>query len=95
VIEGPGQLAAKKIRFEPALTERMIEDLQAAHALPLLAFTLDRLVRECSQEHLVELHEYIDKMGGLSGVIAGAVDRALVAASKQAGVPTDRQGVRP
>lgn len=93
VIEGPGQLAAQKIHFEPALTERLIEDLEAAHALPLLAFTLDRLVRECGQDRLVELHEYIDKMGGLSGVIAGAVDTALVAASREPGLPTDRKAL--
>jgi hypothetical protein len=93
VIEGPGQLAVEKIRFEPALTERLIEDLDAAHALPLLAFTLDRLVRECGQDRLVELHEYTDKMGGLSGVIAGAVNTALEGASQEPGLPTDRMAL--
>ena len=46
VIEGPAArstAAGKKLVLEPALTERLLQDTQGQDALPLLAFTLERL----------------------------------------------------
>lgn len=43
VIEGPARLADPKLAIEPALTERLLGDLATGDALPLLAFTLERL----------------------------------------------------
>ena len=44
VIEGPGRLSQPLLRVEEALTAQLVADLDRADALPLLAFTLERLV---------------------------------------------------
>ena len=43
VIEGPARLANPPLAVEPALSDRLLHDLAAEDALPLLAFTLERL----------------------------------------------------
>ena len=91
VIEGPGQLVNPKIEFEAALSDRLIEDLESASALPLLAFTLERLVDRFADDHRIELTEYTEGMGGLSGAIESAVESALTAAAQQPTLPDDRK----
>ena len=75
MIEGPGRLAMPPIRIEPALTERLLADLDQADALPLLAFTLERLVEDYGADGVLTLGEYQDGLGGLEGAIEGGGGR--------------------
>jgi WD40 repeat protein len=89
VIEGPGRLAKPPIRFEETLSARLVSDLDQADALPLLAFTLERLVEDYGVDGMVELAEYRDGLGGLGGAIGGAAAAALAAAGKDSRLPRD------
>jgi TIR domain len=90
VIEGPAALAKPPIRIESALTEKLIEDLDRADALPLLAFTLERLSAEFGDDNLLELREYETGLGGVSGAISAAVEAALRRAAAEAAFPSGR-----
>lgn len=80
VIEGPGRLARPRIHVEPALTERLLADLDGADALPLLAFTLERLVTDYGGDGKLELRELVEGLGGLEGAITEAVAEAFESA---------------
>lgn len=90
VIEGPGRVATPRIAIEPALTERLLADLNSGDALPLLAFTLERLVTDYGADGKLELLEYQDSLGGLSGAIGKAVEAAFVSAAADPKLPRDR-----
>jgi hypothetical protein len=77
IIEGPARLAKPALTVEPALTQQLLVDLNAADALPLLAFTLERLRRQYGQDGAITLADYRDKLGGLSGAIQSAVNAVL------------------
>ena len=90
VIEGPARLANPKFAIEAALTERLLGDLEAGDALPLLAFTLERLWLRHRGGGTLTLAEYVDDLGGLQGAITGAVEAALALAQRGAAVPYER-----
>jgi WD40 repeat protein len=91
VVEGPGRLAQPPIRIEPALTEQqLVADLDRADALPLLAFTLERLVRDHGADGVLTLDEYQNDLGGLEGAIGKAVEAAFVMAVDDPDLPGDR-----
>lgn len=90
VIEGPAALAKPPLRIEPALTERLIADLDRADALPLLAFTLERLVAEYGSDGLLDLREYQTGLGGVSGAINAAVEAAMRRAENDPALPDTR-----
>jgi formylglycine-generating enzyme required for sulfatase activity len=76
IIEGPARLAKPPLTVEPALTQQLLTDLNAADALPLLAFTLERLQRQFAADgKLTDLDYY--SLGGLPGAIQSAVDAVL------------------
>lgn len=77
VIEGPAALAKPPLTIEPALTQQLLSDLDAGDALPLLAFTMERLRSQCGDDGKLTLAEYRDKLGGLSGAIRSAIDAVL------------------
>jgi len=77
VIEGPARLAKPPLTVEPALTQQLLADLDAADALPLLAFTLERLQTQFGADGNLTLADYRDKLGGLAGAIQSAVDAVL------------------
>lgn len=56
VIEGPA--AVFGLDLDPGLTERMVEDAAYADALPLLAYTLQRLHETCGADGKLERAEY-------------------------------------
>ena len=89
VIEGPGRLAQPPIRVEEALTAQLVSDLDQADALPLLAFTLERLVVDYGADGVIELAEYRDGLGGLDGAIGRAVEAAFAAAREDRRLPDD------
>ncbi len=77
-IEGPARKAG--IELEPGLTEALLEDTATEDALPLLAFTLRELYDAGGDDGLLEIREYREQLGGLTGSVARAADAALAAA---------------
>ncbi len=95
VIEEPAKLlngSERPLRIEPALTEALLQDIErggAKDALPLLAFTLERLYLDCGDDGDLTLSEYRE-LGRIDGAIESAVEHALKAAQRDPGVPRDR-----
>jgi formylglycine-generating enzyme required for sulfatase activity len=77
IIEGPARLAKPPLDLAPALTQQLLSDLTAADALPLLAFTLERLNSRQAGGGKLTLADYQEKLGGLAGAIASAVEAVL------------------
>src|ERR1700722_9513327 len=76
VIEGPAErhrAAGHQLRIDPLLTQQLLVDTQGADALPLLAFTLERLYLEQGE---LSLAAY-EAMGGVAGSIEAAVQAAF------------------
>ena len=90
VIEAPGEVNSPPITFEPALTDRLIKDLDETDALPLLAFTLERLVADFGEDHRLNLDDYMKGLGGISGAINCAVDSAFEKAANDPALPAAR-----
>jgi WD40 repeat protein len=74
IIEGPATVAS--LDLEAGLTQAMIQDTEAADALPLLAFTLRELWEKRNGTRL-ELAVYRDQLGGLTGSVARAAEAVL------------------
>ena len=95
MIEGPARRveeAGGKLAIEPALTQRLLIDIEAGagDALPLLAFTLEQLYLDYRQTGALRLVDY-EKFGGIKGAIDAAVERALVRADADPRIPRDRE----
>jgi len=96
VIEGPAQRlseGSRALRIDPALTEQLLTDIEEGggkDALPLLAFSLERLYVEYGGDGDLRLDEY-RAIGGIEGSIEAAVERALAAADDDPKVPADRE----
>jgi WD40 repeat protein len=87
VIEGPAKLASPALKIEPALSDRLLQDLAAEDALPLLAFTLERLLVHHDGKDTLTLDEYVHELGGLQGAIMSAVEAAFAAAHRDPSLP--------
>ncbi|HSC19533.1 MAG TPA: TIR domain-containing protein [Rhizomicrobium sp.] len=87
VIEGPSRLANPPLAVEPQLSDRLLEDLAAEDALPLLAFTLERLSALHPRGGKLTLKQYEQEFGGLQGAITAAVDVAFSAARRDPALP--------
>lgn len=90
VIEGPGQLAEPPIEVVPELTERLLQDLNAADALPLLAFTLERLVTDYGDDGRLRLEEYERGLKGLTGAITKAINAGFESGLEDPALPNTR-----
>ena len=77
IISKPAQVAG--IELEPGLVETMVQDTGTADALPLLAFTLNRLWRDFGGDGKITLDEYTERIGGLEGAIRQEADAVLAA----------------
>jgi tetratricopeptide (TPR) repeat protein len=94
VIEGPAARLAdtnRPLKIEPGLTAALLHDVEeggAKDALPLLAFTLERLYLEHGGDGDLRLSEY-RQIGGIKGSIDAAVEGALRAADADPAVPRD------
>lgn len=79
IIEGPAKLAKPPLVLEPALTQQLLVDLHGADALPLLAFTLERLQTQYGQGGKLSLADYSDKdkLNGIEGAIQSAVNAVM------------------
>jgi WD40 repeat protein len=95
VIEAPVALlkhSPRPLRIEPQLTEALLRDIAeggAKDALPLLAFTLERLYVDYSTDGFLSLKDYQD-LGRIAGAIEKAVDAALDQAQRNPKLPNDR-----
>ena len=95
VIEGPAQrleATSRPLAIDPTLTQVLLADIEAgggSDALPLLAFTLERLYLEFGARGRLTLADY-EQLGGVKGSIEAAVARALRAADGDPRIPADR-----
>ena len=64
------------VEIEPLLVEMLMEDAGGRDALPLLAFTLQRLWRQYERERRIRKVNY-ESIGKLLGLIEDAAERAL------------------
>jgi WD40 repeat protein/DNA-binding winged helix-turn-helix (wHTH) protein len=93
VVEGPAQRSAggpRNFTVEPALTEQLIRDATGADALPLLAFTLERLWTDYGAQGRLTLDDYI-AMGGVKGSIEAAVAGALAHPAQAPAIPAEKR----
>ena len=89
VIEGPAHRVVEsggRLKVEPALTEQLIADAQGADALPLLAFTLERLYADFGGDGELTLADY-QKVGGVQGSIEAAIASALTEPGHTPAIP--------
>ena len=75
IIARPAMMAG--IELEPGLVETMVRDTGTADALPLLAFTLNRLWRDFGDDKRITLEEYRERIGGLEGAIRHEAEGVL------------------
>jgi hypothetical protein len=95
VVKGPARRlegTARVLKIEDGLVEALLEDIEAGgakDALPLLAFTLERLYGEYHTGGALKLTQY-NELGRVKGSIEAAVERALKAADADPAIPRDR-----
>jgi formylglycine-generating enzyme required for sulfatase activity len=95
VIEGPVERlkdGSRPLKIEPALTQALLADIESGggrDALPLLAFTLERLYLEYGGRGRLTLADY-EALGRIKGSIEAAVERALATADADSRIPRDR-----
>jgi len=95
VIKGPARRlegTERPLEVEEALVDTLLADIEAGgakDALPLLAFTLERLYVEEGGDGDLTAAEY-RSLGGIRGSIEAAVERALKAADADPAIPRDR-----
>jgi formylglycine-generating enzyme required for sulfatase activity len=95
VIKGPAwrlEGTQRPLKVEDGLIDALLADIEgggAKDALPLLAFTLERLYVEHGGDGDLTLDEY-RSLGGITGSIEAGVERALKAADADPAIPKDR-----
>ncbi|NOK36053.1 TIR domain-containing protein [Corallococcus exercitus] len=78
VIRVPARRAPVPIEFEEALVRKMVSDTGTRDALPLLAFTLQRLWNNPANHEGGVFHvSAYEALGGLTGVVSKAAQEAL------------------
>ena len=88
IITGPIEklcASGRKLDFDPAITEILLAKFDSGlgpNALPLLAFTLNRLYRDYHSREKIKLNDY-EAMGGIAGSIDAAVECALEAVKRE------------
>lgn len=92
IIEGPAQRATEAgnaLVIEPALTEELLNDTHGADALPMLAFTLERLYTDYGADGNLALEEY-QLLGGVTGSLTAAIDAAMASPQNAPVIPADK-----
>ena len=95
VIKGPARRlegTKRRLEVEDSLVNALLTDIEAGgakDALPLLAFTLERLYGEYHSGGSLRLSHY-EALGRVKGSIEAAVERALQAADADPAIPRDR-----
>jgi len=96
VIKGPTRRlegTPRALKIEEGLVDALLADIEAGgdakDALPLLAFTLERLYDEYHAGGHLKLEHY-NQLGRVKGSIEAAVERALKFADADPAIPNDR-----
>jgi formylglycine-generating enzyme required for sulfatase activity len=92
VIAKPAAVYSRQVRrldLDPELIEALVKDATGADALPLLAFTLQRLFIDYAPEQGLTLAHY-QALGG----IGGSIDRKLAEAQAKAGAAGSEESLR-
>lgn len=96
VIKGPAlrlEGSDRPLTIDEPLVDALLADLEAGgakDALPLLAFTLERLYREHGGDGELSVDDY-SQLGGIKGSIEAAVEQAFKMADGDPKIPRDRQ----
>jgi len=96
VVKGPIRRldgTSRAMKIDDNLVDALLADIEvggAKDALPLLAFTLERLYDEYGATGHLTL-DHFNKLGRVKGSIEAAVERAFKAADKDNRIPRDRQ----
>lgn len=95
VIEGPAQRDRKArgadgLNIDPQLTDRLLRDWADGENLPLLAFTLRRLLDDYGSDGRLNLEDY-ERSGQLQGALEAAIGRAMQDATAAGTLPGDAQ----
>ena len=96
IIKGPARRlegTKQALKIEEPLVDALLSDIEgggAKDALPLLAFTLERLYLEQGGDRDLKLSEY-EELGRIRGSIEAAAERALQAADADPKIPRDRE----
>lgn len=92
IIEGPAQRATEAgnaLTIEPELTEALLGDTHGADALPMLAFTLERLYIDSGADGNLTFAEY-QLLGGVTGCLTAAIDAAMISPRDEPVIPVDK-----
>ncbi|RYE08859.1 MAG: TIR domain-containing protein [Hyphomicrobiales bacterium] len=95
IIRGPARrmsAAGRKLHVDETLVDALLSDIEEGgtkDALPLMAFTLERLFTEYGADGDLQLAEY-EKLGRIRGAIEAAVEQALLKADDNPAIPRDR-----
>lgn len=96
VIEGPARRHSQTVlplELSPELVDELVADARGADALPLLALTLEWLVRETTTASGTRIGRAdYQRLGGVRGVIGKAVERALDQPAAAPPIPADAAG---
>jgi hypothetical protein len=94
VIRGPARQledTSRAFKIDDALVDALLADIEeggATDALPLLAFTLERLYLEYGARRRLTLADY-RALGGIKGSIEAAVEAAFTKADQLSAIPRD------
>jgi hypothetical protein len=77
VIAGPATVAG--LELEPGLEQAMVVDTATDTALPLLAFTLHKLWKDCGRDGRLTIEAYRHRLGGLQGSVARTAEAVFAA----------------
>ena len=89
VIEGPARIAQPSVKLDPNLVEALLEDATDPDTLPLLAFTLGRLLQDYGAEGRLTLAQY-ERLGRITGAINAAVAEVLARGARLGTLPRDK-----
>jgi hypothetical protein len=95
VIKGPARRleeTRRPLEIEETLVDALLADIEAGgvkDALPLLAFTLERLYHEYGAKSRLTIADY-NRLNGMRGSIEAAIERALRAADNVPTIPRER-----
>lgn len=95
IIRGPARRVSavgRQLHVDETLVDALLNDIEQGgtkDALPLLAFTLERLYTDYGADGDLQLAEY-ERLGRIRGAIEAAVEEALKKADGNAAIPRDR-----
>jgi len=92
VIEGPASVIKPRLKIDPGLVQALLEDARGQDALPLLAFTLERLYREHHLEGQLTLAHY-ERLGRLKGALDAAINEVFSKARERRDLPSSREAL--